>query len=43
MGTTSSRSVGQQQMGNQDDRLQADPKNHVALVAAKRRTRSKNW
>ena len=43
MGTTSSRSAGQQQMGNQEDRLQADPKNHMALVAMKRRTRSKNW
>ena len=43
MGTTSSRSVGQQQMGSQEDRLQADLKNHVTLVAAKRRTRSKNW
>ena len=30
-------------MGNQEDRLRADPKNHVALVATKRWTRSKNW
>ena len=38
-----SRSAGQQQMGNQEDLQQAVMKNHVALVATKRRTRSKNW
>ena len=43
MGMTSSRSAGQQQMGNQEDLQQAVQKNHVALVAAKRRTKSENW
>ena len=36
MGMTSSRIMGQQQMGNQEDLQQAVPKNHVALVARKR-------
>ena len=36
MGMTSSRSVGQQQMGNQEDLQQVVRKNHVALVAMKR-------
>ena len=43
MGTMSSRRTGQQQMGNQENRAQTVPKNHVALVTTKRRTRSKNW
>ena len=43
MGMTSSRSAGQQQMGNQEDLQQAVQKNHVALIAAKRQTRSENW